>query len=276
VVPLAPAAAITLSDTATIASPAYWQDTVTLLKVRCVAAHCLSHSLIVVLEKLVPLAEKESVSSILVCLDSARLTAASAVTDEFVSTAFQEALLSDWGDGMTMPDETVEAAARLSLQHGSAVFFLAQEAGATKAILHLLSLLYFSSTDEQAGDWDRRNFAEPLLLDLFRDALRKFLASEAREGHLVDPNTWRNTGERGGKLALYCTFFVPVVVEILKIVRSMTPDQFCKHKQEFFPAACFLTRAQSDEIRTLVKDILMAQVGPMIGVQVDPGVGNGA
>ena len=223
------------------------------------------------LEPLTPLAEHETMSTLVKRLDSCRNVAASAVNDEVISTAFQEALLSDWGDGMAMPDESGEAVARLSLQHGSAVFFLAQEAAAAKTMVHLLALLYLSGSNEQDGGWDRSSFAESRLFDLFDDVLHKFLVSEAQYGHLVDPNTWRNAGERGGKLALYCTFFVPVIVEMLKTIRLVTREQFATHKQKFFSAVCNLVRVQSDEIRSLVQEILAEQVAPLLGVEVELG-----
>lgn len=199
----------------------------------------------------------------LASLDRSRSFAADAVKDETLSTAFQQALLSDWDD--MAPDEAGEVAARMSLQHGSGVFFLAQEAGNARTMVQLLALLYSSNAD----DWDRVAFAEPHLLDIFQDSLTKFLRSEAKDGHLVDPNTWRNATDRGGKLALYCTFFVPVIVEILRIIRSLTTDQFEKHKQTYFSAACQLVRVQSDEIRSLVQAILAAHIAPRIGVTVD-------
>jgi hypothetical protein len=241
------------------------------LKIRCVAAHCLNQSLLSALDLLVPHAEQEALTTILKCINSSRLIAADAVDDEVVATAFQEALLSDWADGKAMPDETLEASARLSLQQGSAIFFLAQEASAAKTMVHFLSLLYLSKGDETLVGWNKASFAEPHLLEIFQDVLHKFLESEAKYGHLVDPNTWRNASERGGKHALYCTFFVPSIVEVLKLIRSVNSSQFSKHKQQFFSAVCNLIRVQSEEIRALVQQILAAQVAPMIGVEVDIG-----
>ena len=122
--------------------PAYFQETVPNVKIRCVAAYCLHQALLSSLDLLMTQINEDNHSSVLECLEASRHFASSAVKDEAISTAFQEALLSDWGDGMGMPDESGEATARLSLQHGSAVFFLAQEAGATKTLLHFLSALY--------------------------------------------------------------------------------------------------------------------------------------
>ena len=179
-----------------------------------------------------------------------------------ISTAFQEALLKDWGDGIQMPDEAMETKARLSLLHGSAKFFLTQEAGATRAAIHLLSIVYLNS---QGSDVE---FAESPLLSLMSQVLLKFLDSEKRDGHLVDPSLWRNVSESGGKLALYCTSFASVVTDILKVIRSMRADQFEQHKRDFFPPICSLVRVHSEEIRQVVQEILAIHVAPMIGVDV--------
>lgn len=248
----------------------YWQELVPELKVRCVAAHCAQQSLVGVLDPFVPLLQKDEISTILKALNESRLAAEAAVDDEDVSTAFQEALLSDWGDGVAVVEQALENAARLSHLHGSAMFFLAQEAGATQVVIHLLSKLYQGGQERVTGDdWDRDCFAEPQLMGIMKEVLGKFLASEKKDGHLIDPNVWRNASESGGKVALYCTSFAPVVVEILKMIRSLKPEQFAKHKQELFPAVCMLIRVQSEEIRQLVQEVFTQQVAPILGVQLD-------
>jgi hypothetical protein len=213
------------------------------------------------------LASKEDLAALLKDLNRSRLFASSAVGDEDISMAFQEALLKDWGDGIQTPDEDTETTSRLSLLHGSAVFFLAQEAGATKAVVHLLSALFFSSEEDET-DWNRVAFSEPHLISIMTEVLVKFLASEDEDGYLIDPNVWRNASESGGKLALYCTSFAAVTVDILTIIRSIRPAQFEKYKHEFFPILCALVRVQSEEIRQIVQDILTLHVAPFLGVKV--------
>lgn len=222
------------------------------------------------LDRFVPFSGKSDVSTVLEALNKSRLAAETTVGDEDVSTAFQEALLNDWGDGgVAVVEQALDNAARLSHLHGSAVFFLTQEAGATKAVIHMLSILYRGERKGVDSDgWDREQFAEPHLLGVMNEVLGKFLASEEKDGHLIDPNVWRNASESGGKVALYCTSFAPVVVEILRIIRSIKPEQFAKHKQELFPAVCKLIRVQSEEIRQLVHEVLAAQVAPILGVQL--------
>ena len=218
-----------------------------------------------------PLAKKENLLSLLHILNRSGAIAAEAAKDDDISTAFQEALLKDWGDGVQIPDEATEASARLSLLHGSAIFFLSQEASATKAAIHLLSTLYLSDEDAEdswSGSWNKVEFAETRLVESMKSVLEKFLESEKKDGHLVDPNVWRNASESGGKVALYCTTFASAVVDILKIIRSMRPDQFAKHKHDFFPSICALVRVQSDEIRQVVQDILAIQVAHFVGVSV--------
>jgi len=170
-----------------------------------------------------------------------------------------------------MPDEEMEASARLSLLHGSAIFFLSQEASATKAAIRLLSNLYLSEDDAEdswSGTWNKVEFAEEHLVETMKEVLTKFLESEEKDGYLVDPNVWRNANESGGKVALYCTTFAATVVDVLKIIRGMRPDQFAKHKHDFFPAVCALVRVESEEIRQFVQEIMAIQVAPFVGVTV--------
>jgi hypothetical protein len=111
-------------------------------------------------------------------------------------------------------------------------------------------------------------FAEPHVMAAIKEVTNKFLESEEKDGHLIDPNVWRNLQESGGKVALYCTFFGTVVVNLLKLIRSVEEDQFSLHLQEFFPILCSLVLVQSDEIRKAVQEILQLQVAPMLQVKV--------
>ena len=140
----------------------YWQELVPELKVRCVTAYCAQHSLVDVLDRFVPLLQQDQISTVLEALNKSRLEAEAAVDDEDVLTAFQEALLSEWGDGVAVVEEALDNAARLSHLHGSAMFFLAQEAGATQGVIYLLSKLYQGGPQRvDDGGWYREYFAEP-------------------------------------------------------------------------------------------------------------------
>lgn len=235
------------------------------LKVQCVGAFCLNQSMLTVLPLLIPATtDQDMVSTLFRSLLDSRNTAADLSAAEHVATAFQESLVSDWGDGVAMPD--VESAARESLHHGSAVFFLAQEAVAAKAAVLLLSILYLSPGKENG--WSKPNFAEPYLLSFFQETMGKFLESEYFHGHLVDPNAWRYAGERIGKPALYCTYFVPVIKELLRMVNEMSTEQIRRHKQIYFSALCKLIRVRSEEIRYLVQEIFETKIAPMIGATI--------
>lgn len=218
------------------------------------------------LDNLIPLATREDVTSLLDTLQYSRNVASKAVKDEDVSMAFQEALLKDWGDGVRLPDEDTETTARLSLLHGSASFFLAQEAGAVKAIFHLLELLLFENAVDGDYSWDRVEFSEPHLKQTMKYILETFLASEENDGHLVDYSVWRSAGENGGKVALYCTSFASVTIDVLKAIRSMRHEQFDKYMHEFFPMLCALIRVQCDEIRRVVRDVMEKHVARYLGV----------
>jgi hypothetical protein len=247
---------------------AYWEVSIPELKRRCVAAHCLYQSLSTELyHVLLPYASRKNAFDLLNALSSSCSVAAAAASDEDLATAFQEALFSDWGDGVAAVEEALENAARLSHRHGSGMFFLTQQAGATNAMLRMLSTLYLDRGDRQ-GDWDRATFSEPHLLGLVNDVTTKFLQSERQDGHLIDPHVWRNANESGGKVALYCTSFAFVVLEIVRVVRAFPHEQFVRHKQLLFPVLCSLIAAQSDEIRHLVQETLVLQVSPIIDVTV--------
>merc|ERR1712194_287244 len=102
----------------------------------------------------------------------------------------------------------------------SQIFFLTQEASATKAVILLLSRLYCQPPliQEAKNDgWDAETFSEPLLIGIMVDVLTEFLASEKRDGLLIDPNVWIRVNEResGGQVAYYCTSFAGVVGKIL-------------------------------------------------------------
>lgn len=253
----------------------YWIKLVPALKIRCIAAHCLQQVLVDGCELFVSLATKDIMSTLLHNLQTSSLTSSSAVRDENISAAFQLVLLEEWGDGNLVPDDRTESSARFSLLHGSAVYFLSQEASAIKASISVLSMLYLNGEVEMAKkasvvNWNRANFAESHLVRTIQDVLEKFLESERKEGHLVDLNMWRNTNEIGAKVALYCTALAPIVVEALKILRSMSSDRFEKYKHIFFPLLCALIQVQSEEIRELVQQTFTVLVGPMIGVRAVP------
>lgn len=266
-----PCSQITLVCFVAIVPGAYWEAFVPELKIRCISAHLLQQSLADAVPSILPFVSSQlEVSSILEPLNNSRMVAETAMHDEDVSTAFQEALFNEWGDGVAAVEEALESAARLSHLHGSGMFFLTQEASATNAFVRILSALY--SDNEQSKnsntDWDCAAFAEPLLLEITAEVHRKFLESEKKEGHLIDPHVWRHTNERSGvKIALYCTCFAPVIVEILKVIRNASPELFSKNRQFFFQITYSLIPVQSEEIRQLVSEVLAIQVAPLIGVK---------
>lgn len=244
----------------------HFLDYVPALKVRCVAAHCLQNGFFGLFERLVPLMESDGAMKVLKALKLSRHLSEQAVQNEELKTIFQEAIFTEWGEGVEEVQMALSNVARMSHLHGSDMFFLTQEAGATKATIQMLGMLYQRRAGEDRLHWDTTGFAEAHLLGTIKEALRKFQDSEERDGHLIDPNVWRNTSESGGKVALYCTSFADVVVGILGVIHSLDQDKFTKHSKELFPVVCSLVRADSSQIRHLVQRILSKQVAPMIGV----------
>jgi hypothetical protein len=244
---------------------------VPLLKIRCVAAHCLQHLLADSSDSYIQVATKDVMSTLLHNLQTSRLTSSSAVGDEHISAAFQSLLLEEWGDGNTGPDETTESSARFSLLHGSSVYFLSQEASAIKASIRVLSVLFnapiSSGVAPDVDDWNKSSFAESHLIKILQEILDKFIISETKEGHLVDINMWRNTIEIGAKVALYCAAFAPIVVDTLKILLSLSTERFETYKMTFFPLLCSLIKVRSEDIRHLVEQIFIVKIGPMVGIR---------
>lgn len=151
----------------------------------------------------------------------------------------------------------------------SQIFFLAQEASATKAVILLLSMLnspQATGDEEEKNDWDTVAFSEPLLMERIVEVLNEFLESEEKDGVQIDPNVWRSASESGGQVAYFCTSFAGVVVDILTMIYNLEGEKFNRHKGSLFPILCSLVRVQSGEIRLLVSDILRKQVGPMIQI----------
>lgn len=246
----------------------WWKNLVPAMKVRCVGVYCLEHYLYDLLDSYIPYVRQEDVNGLLEALNQSKILSAEASAQEDLSHAFQEAMLSQWGDGVEQVEEVLSNTGRMSHHHGSEMFFLTQEAGAMNDIIHMLSILY---RFEGAGEvqWDREAFAETLLLERIKEVLHKFVESEKRDGHLIDPNVWRNASESGGKLAIYCTSFAGVVVNILHVMLAMNPEKFSKHIGEFFPALCSLVCVQSDEIRLLVKNVLEKKIAPKLNVPIE-------
>jgi hypothetical protein len=181
--------------------------------------------------------------------------------------AFQEAVLNAWEGEVADFQEAIENTERLSQLHGSAMFFLTQEAGATQAALHVLSALYSKDQPPGAAEWDKESFAESHMFYIINDVLDKFISSERKDGHLIDANAWRKAGSTGGvKVAYYCTSFTPVVLEILCSIQEMSEEQFSRHKKDMFPRLCQLIRVRSDEVRGRVHDVFMERIGPLIHV----------
>ena len=214
-----------------------------------------------------PFLEEKNVTGILEELGRSRVISEKAAKDEDIAHAFQEAILSEWGMDDEDREEALVNVARLSQTQGSAMFFLTQTAGATSAMIRVLSALYDNDNyGSRENQWDHEAFAIPFLLEIMQDVFMKFAESEANERHRIDPNMMRNASESGIKVALYCTSFASVVVCLLEAMLSFDREHFERQKNIFFEMICRLITVQSDEIRELVQKILLTKFGPMLGV----------
>jgi hypothetical protein len=250
-----------------------WMKLLPALKLRCVAAHYLQKILLSLREEeLIGFVSHESVSNLLRILNASRDFAEDAAKNEHLAHAFQEAMFSEWGISDEMGEEALENIARLNHTQGSAMFFLTQTAGATNGVNRLLTALYdHEETFHGEDHWDRRIFAGQYLVAIMEDIFRKFAESEAKEGHKVDPNVWRNSSESGVKIAIYCTSFASVVVGLLRAMISFEPALIERNKEVFYPLVCELVGVRSEEIRKLVRRVLTEKFGPMLGLGQDTG-----
>lgn len=244
-----------------------------ILKTRCIASHCLQQYLSTFVDRLAVLTTEEDITHLLDTLGQSRVASRNSRKNEDLAHAFQEAFFYQWGegDGVEEVEAALQGTSGGSGHRGSAqIFFLTQEASATKSVILLLSTLYSRRpTDDNSEakiDWDAEVFAEPLLIERIMDVLNEFLSSEEGDGPLIDPNVWRSASESGGQVAYFCTSFAGVVVDILELILNLDADKFNQHKASLFPVLCSLVRVQSGEIRHLVSDIFHKQIGPMIEV----------
>eukprot|EP00538_Stauroneis_constricta_P006079 CAMPEP_0119552528 /NCGR_PEP_ID=MMETSP1352-20130426/5482_1 /TAXON_ID=265584 /ORGANISM="Stauroneis constricta, Strain CCMP1120" /LENGTH=2147 /DNA_ID=CAMNT_0007598771 /DNA_START=318 /DNA_END=6761 /DNA_ORIENTATION=+ len=255
-----------------------WLGLVPLLKVRSISAHCLQQSLSSLDTPVLQLLKEDTVSKLVKLLHMSRTMAENAVLDEDLNHAFKEDMLSSWGVGMEeVGEEDLVNLARQSTTQGSAMFFLTQSAGGANAIINILTGLYkcaepsaeASSTTDAADavQWEREKFAAQNLISIIHDILTKFVESESKEGHTIDPNEWRHAIEGAGKIAIYCTSFAGVVVVILKAMQGLEQIQMERLKTDFFPLICSLIRVQSEDIRDLVQKILLQKFGPLMGIE---------
>eukprot|EP00535_Pseudo-nitzschia_heimii_P012093 CAMPEP_0197196342 /NCGR_PEP_ID=MMETSP1423-20130617/32306_1 /TAXON_ID=476441 /ORGANISM="Pseudo-nitzschia heimii, Strain UNC1101" /LENGTH=2211 /DNA_ID=CAMNT_0042650137 /DNA_START=205 /DNA_END=6840 /DNA_ORIENTATION=+ len=248
-----------------------WMRLLPALKLRCVAAHYLQQILLSLPEEeLIGFVSHETVSNLLKVLNASRDFAEDAAKNEDLAHAFQEAMFREWGIGDEMSEEALETVAGLNHTQGSAMFFLTQTAGATNGVNRLLTSLY-DHEETYAGEdrWDRRVFAGQCQVEIMEDIFRKFAESEAKEGHKVDPNVWRNSSESGSKVAMYCTSFASVVVGLLNAMLSFEPALIERNKGLFFPLVCELVGSRSEEIRKLVRRVLTEKFGPILGLGQD-------
>ena len=234
------------------------------LKVTCIASHCLHLSLHSSIGKIVNYCSIEDVTDLMSALNNDSELAMKARQNEDVAHAFQEAMFNEWGDGVEEVEAALASLGRMNHRESgkSELFFLTQEAGSNNSIIYLLAALYCGSSS--IVSWDSESFTENLLMDRIVDILRKFLESEEKESPRMDPNVWRHCHEGGGMIAVYCTSFANVVVNILKVLLLFSTNQFQRHNKKLFPILCNMVRVQSDEVRKYVREILVQQVGPMI------------
>jgi len=238
------------------------------LKVKAAAAYTLQFELsnTPLSDAIVNYIGEEECISLLDSLNASRELAHKSRDDEDLAHAFQEFKRSEWGDSIEEIEKFLSETKGYPLgcqRGGSGVYYLAQESSTMHALLHFLSLLLFAP-NPQDSSWKRKDFAESMLLERMNEVLVNFIESEQKDGHLVNPNVWKDPSASGGQIALYCTSFSSVVVLALEIILKFDTVLFQTYKKKLFPLICSLISARSDDIRSLVSDVMRMQVGPLI------------
>merc|ERR1719247_3828162 len=59
---------------------------------------------------------------------------------------------------------------------------------------------------------------------------------------------------------------VPIISDVvLKGLKNLDSQRFKRHAAELFPLLCELTIASSREVRSMVREVMLEQVGPIVG-----------
>mmetsp|Transcript_16189 Transcript_16189/g.23055 ORF Transcript_16189/g.23055 Transcript_16189/m.23055 type:complete len:2231 (+) Transcript_16189:25-6717(+) len=233
------------------------------LKVSCITSHCMLRGIASLIDLIGCKAGRSGSSDLLSALENSRSIAEKASVDKKVEKVFQQAMIMDLEENLDNMNSAVVKMVGPHSRGSSGMFFLSQAADANNAMIKLLSIFFCANTDsfgDKASTWDSQEYAGNMLINLMLDVLQKFLVSEDRERSSIDPNVWRNSSESGGKIALYCTSFAFVVVNILKSIIDFSPDKFQSYLGQFYPILCKLIRVESEEIRILVSEIMMRKV----------------
>ena len=237
------------------------------LKVKCIAAHCIQQSILNFVTIFSSSAGKAGITSLLESLEESRTFSSKAGNDKQLSTHFEDRESVEWEEPIhrgTSSDSLLESP-RIPRNDKSKMFFLTQEAGANDSTIQFLSSMY-CSVECDHSDWDRISYAEPLLISRLVDVLNRFVASEKEEGFNIDPNVWRHVSESGCKVAIYCTSFAGVVVNILNSILNFNDEQFDGQKELLYPILCSLVKVQSSEIRSLLCDVFERKVSILLNM----------
>eukprot|EP00551_Chaetoceros_affinis_P004309 CAMPEP_0203668256 /NCGR_PEP_ID=MMETSP0090-20130426/4937_1 /ASSEMBLY_ACC=CAM_ASM_001088 /TAXON_ID=426623 /ORGANISM="Chaetoceros affinis, Strain CCMP159" /LENGTH=2105 /DNA_ID=CAMNT_0050532651 /DNA_START=189 /DNA_END=6503 /DNA_ORIENTATION=+ len=160
------------------------------LRLRCTASYCLQKCFSDFLDLFSTNCGKGEISALLQALEKSRVIASKASVDKDLSTAFEDAILMEWGDKVEDTKKAFSSDGGVGHLRRSEMFFLTQEASANNILIHFLALLYCPREDELANQWDTVLFSEPLLMERITDVLQKFIISEREDGHRIDPNVW--------------------------------------------------------------------------------------
>ena len=243
----------------------YLDRYIPMLKIRCVASCILQQYIPKYSTALLQYIQEEDAKLLLSSLEKSRQLSYQLSQDEDLAHAFLEAWRSEWGDGVREVEMALAAMGGNSRhQGGSDIFFLVQEAGSNMAIIHILSILFYGrktsiKLESSSSNWNSEHYAEPLLLERMIDVAQKFLVSDAD-----DVSPWNILNKHSGGETQNFTSLMGVVVGMLKEISQFRPEQFGRNKEALFPLLCSLIKAESNEIRDAVHDIMLQKVKPLL------------
>ena len=186
-------------------------------------------------------------------------------SDKDLAHAFSEYKRLEWGDSLQEVEMFLKDMRGFPIEcqrGGNGSFYLPQEAMSTRAVLYFLSQMFF--TRDGNLSWNSAEYAEPLLLKYTCRVLDQYVQSESNFRSLLKTKPWTDSSTNYNQVALYCTFFSEVVIDILNITRKFERTTLQKYMKELFPLLCDLINAQNAEIRQLVSKIMKEHVGEII------------
>jgi len=201
-----------------------------------------------------------------------------AFRNKTLAHAFAEYMRLEWGhDSLLEVEEFLKNTKGLAVpvenqRGGVGMHYLAQEAASTNAYVVYLSSFMLQNYNLELK-WDFVSYSEPLLIGQMEQVLSEFMRSERDSQHLhqhqYDPNAnfcdvdpcgirqFYTVDRERNQLVIFSTAFSEVVSEMLGVIKQFDEKRFRENFQVLFPLLCELIEAKQNNIRALLKDIML-------------------